>query len=95
MNASKADGSAISMEDKVKSLRIKVDSSSGLKTKSQTFAWGLALIFMLVSLLMAWRSYKIAPPGGGLVPQNSTEIVKVDSVVPKKDGFTHTGLAFP
>ena len=59
MNAPKADGSAISMEDKVKSLRIKVDSTSGVKTKSQTFAWGLALIFMLVSLLMAWRSYKL------------------------------------
>jgi len=85
MNAPKADGSAISMEDKVKSLRIKVDSTSGVKTKSQTFAWGLALIFMLVSFLMAWRSYKIAPPGGGLVPQNSIEAVKMDSVVSKKE----------
>lgn len=78
--------SASSMEEKVKSLRIGTIAVPAGNGRSVRFAWGLAGIFFLVALLMAWRSYTALPPNG--VVEKSKGVVEPGA--PKKEG---TGVA--
>ncbi|MSR31480.1 MAG: biotin/lipoyl-binding protein [Gemmataceae bacterium] len=54
------------LEERVKSMRIG-NLEGRASRSSQSFAWGLTLIFMITAAVMTWRSYSVAPPGGWAV----------------------------
>jgi len=69
-----------SLEERVKSLKISSSPESQSMPKSTIFAWGLCLIMMIVTGLMAWRSYKMTPTGTDSVQQ------KLPSQITKSSG---------
>ena len=69
-----------SLEERVKSLKISSSPETQSMPKSTIFAWGLCLIMMIVTGLMAWRSYKMTPTGTDSVQQ------KLPSQINKSSG---------
>jgi len=69
-----------SLEERVKSLKISSSPETQSMPKSTIFAWGLCLIMMIVTGLMAWRSYKMTPTGTDAVQQ------KLPSQINKSSG---------
>src|SRR5438874_1595044 len=76
---------APSLGDRVRSLRLGSRAADKRKPRGAVIPWGLSVILLFTTLAFAYRTYRVAPPGGEPpaepVPTASTSVPAAASAV--------------